>query len=419
MTAAIEFECVAAGYPGRTVLHNLSFSITPGEMVGILGPNGAGKTTLFRTLTGLCRPASGAVRIFGRATDRLAAAERARLIAVVPQEVEASVAFSVEEVVMLGRTAGLSRWSAPTPEDRHIVERAMAQTDVIDMRHRSVTELSGGEKQRAIVAMALAQEPRIILMDEATSHLDMNHRLEIMEIVERLNREHGVTVMLISHDMNLTADFCRRVLLLDHGRLFADGTPDQVLTEDRLRHVYHCDVRVQRDAADGAISILPARRLREPPDGHRAAVHVIAGGGCAVELFRRLTLAGYRVSAGVLNDRDTDTEAALALGIPTATEKPFSPIGREALQKARELAADAEMVVVCGVPFGPGNVANLEIAEAAMAAGRRVLLLDGIEDRDYTPGREAVSRCGRMSSAGAETVRDAAALYAALGTLGR
>ncbi len=419
MTPAVEFECVEAGYRGRTVLQGVSFAITPGEMVGILGPNGAGKTTLFRTLTGLCRPISGAVRIFGRAAERLTAAERARLIAVVPQEVEASVAFSVEEVVMLGRTAGLSRWSAPTPADRHIVERSMAQTDVIDMRHRSVTELSGGEKQRTIVAMALAQEPRIILMDEATSHLDMNHRLEIMEIVERLNREHEVTVLLISHDMNLTADFCRRVLLLDHGRIAADGTPGYVLTDERLRQVYHCDVRVQRDPADGVISILPARRLRETPGTHRAAVHVIAGGGCGVELFRRLTLAGYRVSAGVLNERDTDTDAATALGIPTAAEKPFSPVSPEALQRARDLAATADVVVVCGVPFGPGNVANLELAEGALAAGRRVLLLSGVEDRDYTPGREAVARCARMAAGGAETVSDAAALYAALGTLGR
>jgi iron complex transport system ATP-binding protein len=413
MSVAVEFDNVSGGYRGPMVLRDVAFDVAEGQVVGILGPNGAGKTTLFRLLTGLLHAASGTVRVFGRDSARLPAAERARLIAVVPQEFETSVAFSVEEIVTMGRTASLSRWTPPSEKDRRIVERAMAQTDVVSLKHRVFEELSGGEKQRAVVAMALAQEPRVILMDEATSHLDMNHRLEVMQIVERLNREQNVTVLLISHDLNLAAEFCHRFLLLDHGRLVADGPPADVLTEDTLRRVYHCEVRVQRDAA-GRLSVLPARRLREVRTGRGIRVHVVAGGGSGEEILRRLSLCGYQVSCGVLNSGDSDAEVAEALAVETATEKPFSPIGRDALDAAQRLAARADLVVVTDVPFGPGNVVNLAIAEQALESGRRVLMIGGIENRDYTPAGEAAERGRRLLARGAVAYPTLADLMAAL-----
>lgn len=223
MKPAIELSSVSAAYREAPVLEDLSLHVSEGEMVGVLGPNGAGKTTLFRVLSGLHPPRQGTVRLFGREVRRLSAPERAHLVAVVPQELEIPVAFSVADIVGMGRTAWLNRWSGMSARDRQAVERALVYTDVADIRDRPFNELSGGEKQRAIVAMALAQEPRIILMDEATSHLDINHRLEIMQLVERLNEEQGVTVLMISHDLQLAAEFGRRLVLLDHGRLVADG----------------------------------------------------------------------------------------------------------------------------------------------------------------------------------------------------
>ena len=414
MSTAIEFASVSAGYPGNPVLRDLSFRVAEGELAGILGPNGAGKTTLFRVLTGLLPAAAGAVRLFGRDIATVPPAERARLVGVVPQEFDTPMAFTVEEIVMIGRTASLSRWAAPSDRDRRLVERAMVQTDVADMKHRLLGELSGGEKQRAVVAMALAREPRIILMDEATSHLDMNHRLEIMEIVERLNRDEGVTVLLISHDLNLTADFCRRLLLLDGGRIAADGPPAEVLTEERLRPVYHCDVRVQRDARDGTISVIPARRLAPPRSGRGIRLHVIAGGGCGEELLRRLSLCGYDVSCGVLNEQDSDTETAAALEMKIAAEKPFSPVSAAALDAARRLASDAAAVIVSAVPFGPGNVANLALAEEALSRGRPVFLFAGAGGRDYTPNREAASRVAALVAGGAREFPDLTGLIGAL-----
>jgi iron complex transport system ATP-binding protein len=265
---AIRLTRVTAGYgSGATVLDEVDFELEAGGMAALLGPNGAGKSTLFKVVTGLMKPRKGSASLFGRPVAALHAADRARLVGVVPQEVEAPMPFSVEAFVLMGRTARISRWSGVSREDRRAAERAMDLTDVTGLRNRPITELSGGERQRAVVAMALAQEPKLILLDEATSHLDINHRLDVMRIVERLNREEGVTILLTSHDLNLAASFCPRILLMDHGRVCASGSPESVLTEERLKQVYHCDIRVRRDPEDGAMAFFPVLDKRATDQG--------------------------------------------------------------------------------------------------------------------------------------------------------
>jgi iron complex transport system ATP-binding protein len=410
VTPAIACSDLTAGYGRTPVLREVTLAVASGAMTGVLGPNGAGKTTLLRCLTGLCRPTGGDVRLFGEDASALAAEARARLVAVVPQELEMPLPFTVEETVRVGRTAHLGRWGRPTARDAEAVERAMTYTDVADFRHRRFSELSGGEKQRVLIALAVAQESRILMMDEATSHLDFDHRVEVMQLVERLNREHGTTVLLTSHDLNLAAEYCSRLLLLDQGRLVADGTPREVLTPETLRRAFRCDVRIQCDPATGSVTVVPARRLSAGRSGRGVRVHVLAGGGCGEVVLRQLVLCEYAVSAGVLNRGDRDAEAAQALGIPVAFEKPFSPIGDPALAEARRLAADAQAVVLCDVPFGPGNVANVGLAEAARKRGAAVFVMEGIQTRDYTPAREAVRRVEALLTAGAVSFRSVADL---------
>ncbi len=414
MTAAIQLINVTAKYRDRAVLQQLSLTIKPGEMVGILGPNGAGKSTLFNVVSGLLTPATGTVSLFGADLRKMPPRERAKAIAVVPQELDIPVPYTVGEIVMMGRTVSMGRFAQPSTHDRQAVERAMVYTDVSDIRHRPLNELSGGERQRAIVAMVLAQEPRIILMDEATSHLDINHRLEIMQLVERLNRESGVTVMMISHDLQMAAEFSQRLIVLHHGQIVADGIPSAVLTEDTLRRVYNCDVRVCQDPQTGGLSILAAPRLPAAETGKGIHIHVIAGGGCGEATLRRLALCGYTLSCGVINRGDMDAEVGTVLGVTLALEKPFSPISHEALQAAQALSVTADAMILTTVPFGTGNLANLDLLDRALAHGKPVFIATGIESRDYTPAREAIQRVNALLEKGAKRYRDVAELLTIL-----
>lgn len=410
MPAALQLNQVSAGYHKRPVLEDVSLSIEPGEMVGVLGPNGAGKSTLFAVMSQLLAPRAGTVALFGQDIRRLSARERARLLAVVPQDLSIPVPYTVGDVVMMGRTALLGRWSRPEAADHRAVERALAYTDVTDIRDAPLNELSGGERQRAIVAMALAQEPRIILLDEATSHLDLNHRLEIMQLMLRLNREQGVTLLMISHDLQMAAEFSRRLILLDHGRIVADGTPVEVLTEDRLREVYHCEVRVHHEPHGNGLSILSAPRLPDPVQGQGTRIHVVGGGGCGEPLLRQLVLCGYSVSCGVLNQGDLDAEVATALGVDTVLERPFSPISPDALEKARIMARSADILILSPVPFGTGNTSNLKLLDEALNAGKPVFLSSGIETRDFTPDRHVTTEVSRLRDRGGRPYRDASEL---------
>jgi iron complex transport system ATP-binding protein len=260
MHHALELENVSAGYPGRPVLRDLSLVIRAGETVALLGPNGAGKSTLLQVMTGLRRPTAGRVRLFDRDVQQLPAAERARLVSLVPQQMEVPMAFTVEEMVMMGRTATLHRWQGPSDHDRQLVEQAMTYTDISHLRQRLFTEMSGGERQRVVIALALAAEPRLILLDEPTSHLDLNHRLEVLELISRLNCERGVAIVMVAHDLSMAAEFFPRLILLDaQGRIAADGTPATVLTGPTLEAVYHCRVTVHTDPACGALRVFPRR----------------------------------------------------------------------------------------------------------------------------------------------------------------
>ena len=305
---AITFNNVTAGYRDAPILKNLSFEIPEGSMSAVIGPNGSGKTTLLRVATGLLDSSQGSVQLFDKNVSDLPAAERSRLVGVVPQSIETPMAFTVSEIVMMGRTSSLPRWQHPSKNDNAIAERAMVFTDVVDMKDRVFSEMSAGERQRAVIAMVLAQEPRILLMDEATSHLDINHRLEVMQIIERLNKEQNTTVMMVSHDLNLAAEFCESLLLMNNGELVSSGSPETVLQESTLTEVYHCDVSIGTNSITGAITVSPSARLTSGSSGHGITVHVVAGGGSGEETLRRLSLCNYTVTCGVLNELDTDAD---------------------------------------------------------------------------------------------------------------
>jgi iron complex transport system ATP-binding protein len=411
---AIEMRGVSAGYRKHDVLREISLCVEQGQMAAVIGPNGAGKTTMLKTLTGLLKISQGSLQLCGRDLSSLSPVERAAMIGVVPQGLDVPMALTVEEVVMTGRAALIPRWSGPRRVDRRAVERAMALSDVIDLRSRLVTQLSSGETQRVLVAMVLAQGPRIMLLDEATSHLDINHRLEVMQVVQRLNRDEGITVLMVSHDLNLAADYCERLFLLKDGELLASGEPREVLTEELLRQAYRCSVHVETSAGSGHVRVTPIEDHAIELSGEGLHIHVVGGGGSCEWLLRRLVLGGYRVTAGVLNEGDSDAVVAQALGLEVVLERPFSNIGAEAAEQAAQLVADAAATIVVDVPFGPGNVQNLALCQRALTCGKQVLLADGIAARDFTGDDSASGYDQQLRAAGATGWCDRDALLTAL-----
>ena len=240
-----------AAYDGVEVLRGVDLSIRAGEMVGVIGPNGSGKSTLLRLLAGTLAPTSGRVSVLGREAHELRPRDRARLVGVVQQQSAPVFAFSVWDVVAMGRHAHPAALQGLTPHDRDAVRWALEAADCTHLRERLVTELSGGELQRVVIARALAQEPQALLLDEPTNHLDINHQVDIGRLVGELNKTRGMTVVWVSHDLNLAAEFCRRIVAVGEGRVAADGTPGEVITGDMLNALYGVRVPVLTNAITG------------------------------------------------------------------------------------------------------------------------------------------------------------------------
>jgi iron complex transport system ATP-binding protein len=255
---AFHLENVSAGYARRTVLHDVSLSVACGAWVGIFGPNGAGKTTLLRTLSGALRPSSGVVTAAGRDIVRWPARERARHVAYVPQSLHLPVPYTLHDLVAIGRTPHLHAWGLLHGRDEVAILDAVRAVDLEKSLHLRVEDLSEGERQRAVLAMALAQEPRILLLDEPTAHLDIQHAWSILKTLERLVKNKGLTVVMTSHDLNLAGLFCSDLVLLSEGRIAAQGAPADVLKEELLSRVYAHPLRVWERAGERAI--LPAGR---------------------------------------------------------------------------------------------------------------------------------------------------------------
>jgi iron complex transport system ATP-binding protein len=234
---------------GRTVLEEVSFAVPTGEMLGIIGPNGAGKSTLLRCLAGIARPTGGRVNLFGSGLLGISRQDIARLIAYVPQDLSMPFSFSVRDVVLMGRFPHRSahRWGLPgwdRSEDYDRAAQALSDLELIDLADRLLDELSAGERQRAYLARALAQESRILLLDEPTAFLDLHHQLEICRILRRIRRDKQLTIVMVSHDLNLAGQYCDRLLLLAGGRAVGPERPVSVLQATTLTAAYGCPVLV-------------------------------------------------------------------------------------------------------------------------------------------------------------------------------
>ncbi len=246
MTDAVTLSDLRFAYGRQTVIEQLSLTIAEGAFFVIIGPNGSGKTTLLRLILGSIAPQAGSVALFDRPLKRYRRRDLARRIALVPQSSPPVFAFTAEEIVRMGRAPHLGLFCYESAADRAEVDRAIASVGLADLARRPLDRLSGGEQQRVWIARALCQQPRLLLLDEPTASLDMGHQLQIMRLLARLRQERGMTVVMVSHDVNLAAMFATGVLLLHNGKSVCAGTPQAVLRPEHIRAAYGCKVLVDR-----------------------------------------------------------------------------------------------------------------------------------------------------------------------------
>jgi iron complex transport system ATP-binding protein len=243
------------------VVDDVSVRLAEGALTGILGPNGSGKTTLLRLLSGTRRPTAGSVRIGDRRLDQLSRREAAQQIAVVPQETELAFEYRAIEIVLMGRHPHLGVFTVEGPDDLRIAHDALASTGTSHLADRFFHELSGGEKQRVVIAAALAQSARLLLLDEPTASLDLGYQLEVAALLQRLNQERGVTMAISTHDLNLAASICRELILMRDGRVLASGATADVLTPDNVSRLYDVEANVQINSDTGHVTVVPVRRI--------------------------------------------------------------------------------------------------------------------------------------------------------------
>jgi len=255
--STIELRELSFTYNGRPVLERVSLVVGVGERVAILGANGAGKTTLIKLISGTLHRSHGAVIIAGTPLEKLSRRDVARRIATVPQVFSVPFAFSVRQIVELGRTPHLRTFSGLSASDRRAVEQALHLTGTQDFSNRIFNELSGGERQRVVIAMALAQEPEILLLDEPTQQLDLARQAEILDIVSELNQRKGLTVVAAIHDLNLASRYFEHLVFLHNASVTREGSPAQVLSPEVLHKVYGSHIQVLRPDGQAQPIVLP------------------------------------------------------------------------------------------------------------------------------------------------------------------
>ena len=414
MGKVIQLNNLSFAYHERQILKTVNLVIGRKTFLSIIGPNGSGKTTLLKNVARNLKPTGGGIYIDNRPLGTYSSAELAREMAVVHQQTEIGADFKVHDVVMMGRNPHLARFQREKSHDHHVVEQAMNWTSVNHLTDRLINEISGGERQRVMIAKALAQEPTVLLLDEPTSFLDIHHQIEILELLKKLNQEKGISVITVIHDLNLAARYSREVLLLHQGKVLALGATEKVMTTANLERAYHMEMIIDRNAYTGSLQVCPVALKRPPVRKQR--IHVIGGGGVGKEVIQRLHQEGWQVSLGVVNQGDSDAELAKRLEMTVIEEKPFSDIQAETLYAAAEAADEAVVIILASIPIGRGNLSNLQMASDQQHKGKKVVhyntYVPGIHF-DYVKGA-GIRLLEEMTAAGMESINDLDQLMARL-----
>jgi iron complex transport system ATP-binding protein len=406
MLVLLDIAGVECRYGSVKVLEDVSLTVHEGDFVGILGPNGSGKTTLIKSISRTLQPHVGSILLNEADIYSLKSVEVAKQLAVVPQDSSIGFSFAALDVVLMGRNPHMARFQMESSKDLAIAKKAMIMTNTWQFAERPINELSGGERQRVIIARAIAQEPKILLLDEPLTHLDIINQLEIMDLVKELCEKEKLIILAVFHDLNLAARYCTSAIMLKKGKIFSAGALSEVLTSENIKGVFNVNAIVRKHLVTNSIFVIPLSP-QKTPQSKKCAVHLICGAGTGTTLMKILLDEGYNVTAGVLNILDTDFETAEFLKIPVTTEAPFSPITQKTHKENLTMIDKASTVVVTSVPFGFGNIRNLEAAKEALERGVPTFVIDEVpvERRDFTQGK-AKKLLSDLKSMGAVFVKN-------------
>lgn len=341
---------LSVGYVSE-VLGNVSIEIAPGEILGILGPNGSGKTTLLKTLASILKPIKGVVYLDGKEVHRLKPIELAKKLSVTLTEKVDTGFLTAFDVVSLGRYPYSNIFGKLDEKDVEIVNESLKLVNADHLAHKVFSEMSDGEKQKVMIARALAQEPKIMLLDEPTSFLDVKHKVEIMLLLRKIANTKNISIILTTHDIDAALRICDRVMLIKDGKVVLQGIPEEVLTYDNVKRIYELRHATLTHTL-GSIEML---------NENSPLFHIVCGAGTGCKIMRSLAKRGIGFTAGVLHKGDVDFEVATALAQNYVFEEPYVEIRYETLENALKLAEKSLAIIDTGFPIGHINRRNLEI----------------------------------------------------------
>ena len=355
-----ETSGLAVGYNGKTLIHDIDIALGKGSILTLIGPNGAGKSTILKTIVRQLAQIRGSVTLDGSDLFSMGAKELAKKQAVVLTDRIRPELYTVREIVGLGRYPYTNLVGKLTDEDKRIVEDSLALVNALDIAERDFSTLSDGQKQRVILARALAQQPEILILDEPTAFLDIKHKTELLSVLRYLARERGMTVIMSLHEIDLAAKASDFLLCVKGDTIKAFGTPDDVIRMMPIEDLYELE-KGSYDPAFGSVEL-------EKPAG-APQVFVIAGAGCGIPVYRRLQRERVPFATGILFDNDVDFAVAKSLAAECITCPAFEPMNEAQFERAKEIMLACESVIDAGTPQGTFNALNGKLLELAREKG--------------------------------------------------
>ncbi len=384
----LKAENIKLEYDNKIALQKINFELNSHELVAIIGPNGAGKSTLLKILSQSLKPSEGIIYLNQKDLQDISKNELARIRAFVSAEENTDSQFiTVNQYLYFGRAPYQSWFGTLTTRDKLIIEKCIEATGIQEFLLKNISELSSGEHQRVQIARALAQEPKVLLLDEPTSHLDIKYQLEIMNLLKKISLS-GVKIITILHDLNLAGHFCDRLMLLDGGELLCFDTPSMVLTEENLEKVFKNKWEIFFNPFSNSPKVYPKLKSNVNLAKKPGKLHIIGNGGTGTDAIKLLKDSGFELSVGIINVIDSEYQLAKELNLSIIEDDSFSPFKEETRNRLKNHLINVDYIYLSKVSFSEGNLVNLEEVFNIKSLGK-VVITEGadLKNRDFSNGK--------------------------------